>query len=113
MAVVMLAASLAAGARGRAAGARSRAREAYAESGAARWLARHAQAIREFLAALSTLSDCTAQAGYRALGRARPIRRLHASPRRLGVQSAARTPLVAPVIGGLDRPGLPALPAAR
>ena len=109
----MLGASLAAGARGRAAGARSRAREAYAESGAARWLARHAQAIREFLAALSTLSECTTQAGYRALERARPVRRLHASPRRLGVSTATctRTPLATPVGRGPDRPGLLALPA--
>jgi hypothetical protein len=106
LALVMLAASLAAGARGRAAGARTRAREAYTESVAARWLARHAEAVRAFLIALSALDDCTAQAGYRALDRARPTRRLSAAPRRIGVAAAIHTPLAAPVIRGPDRSGL-------
>jgi len=110
-ALVLLAASMAAGARSRAAGARSRAREACAESGAARWLARHAHAVRQFIASLSTLHEYTAQAGYRALGRARPLRRLLAAPRRLGIARVARAPLVAPVRGGPAGPGLMALPA--
>jgi hypothetical protein len=76
LALVVLAASLTAG-------ARSRAREAYSESAAARWLSRNARAVRHFIGSLSRLRRCAGQAGYRALGRACRARRLASAPRLL------------------------------
>ncbi len=73
------------------AGARSRAREAYAESAAAKWLARNARAVRHFLSSLSLLRRCAGQAGYRALERAcRSLRRVSAP--RLMLPSGATVP---------------------
>lgn len=85
LALVVLAASLTAG-------ARSRAREAYAESAAARWLARNARTVRHFLASLSILRLCARHAGYRALGRAGGSHRLVAAPRMLTLCSQWMTP---------------------
>ena len=76
LALVVLAVSLVSGARGRARGA-------CIDSGAIRWLARNARTVRGFLVTLSLLGRCAGRAGYRALGRARPPRRLHLAPRRL------------------------------
>jgi hypothetical protein len=76
LALVVLAGSLAAG-------ARSRARDACLDTGALRWLARNARTVRGFLLSLSMLGRCARRAGYRALGRARPSRRLLLAPRRL------------------------------
>jgi hypothetical protein len=102
--LVVLAASLTSG-------ARIRARGAYTDSTAARWLARNARLVRHFLHSLSILRRCAGQAGYRALGRARPVRRLYASPRTLLVATTARAPLVAPVVGGRERMRSMAVPA--
>jgi hypothetical protein len=76
LALVVLAASLTAG-------ARSRAREACADSSAARWLARNARAVRHFLSSLSLLRRCAGQAGYRALERACSSLRRASAPRLL------------------------------
>jgi hypothetical protein len=73
-ALVVLAASLTAG-------ARSRAREAYADSSAVRWLARNARAVRHFLSSLSLLRRCAGHAGYRALERACSSLRRASAPR--------------------------------
>lgn len=75
LAVVVLAANLA--------GVGLRARDAAAELGAARWLARNAQALLLFLSSLSFLQRCAGHAGYRAIVAAgRPLRRRR-SPRLL------------------------------
>lgn len=76
LALVVLAASLTAG-------ARSRAREAYSESAAVRWLSRNARAVRHFLQSLSLLRRCAGQAGYRALERAGSAPRRLTAPRRM------------------------------
>ena len=96
LALVVLAASLTAG-------ARNRAREAYAESVAARWLAHNARAVRHFLHSLSVLRRCAGQAGYRALERARPERRLETAPRRLSFSPLILAPAPAPATRGSDR----------
>ena len=75
LALVVLAASLTAGARSRA--------EAYADSAAVRWLARNARSVRHFLASLSLLRRCAGQAGYRALDRAAVSRRRATAPQRV------------------------------
>ena len=82
LALVVLAASLAAG-------ARSRARGVYAESAAVRWLARNALSVRHFLSSLSLLRRCAGWAGYRVLRRARSRQRLRSAPRRLAPPTAA------------------------
>src|SRR5262245_12148558 len=75
LALVVLAASLAAGARHRARGAST--------SNAIRWLTQNARAVRHFLQSLSALRRCSPQAGYRALGRADVALRLPMAPREL------------------------------
>lgn len=104
LALVVLAASLTSG-------ARIRARGAYTDSTAARWLARNARLVRHFLNSLSILRRCAGQAGYRALGRAQPIRRLYASPRILVPAVADGIPLAVPVFRRLDRIRSAAVPA--
>lgn len=75
LALIVLAASLASG-------ARHRARLVSSESaGAIQWLARNARSVREFIASLCWLRLCAGRAGYRALARARTPRRLSAAPR--------------------------------
>jgi hypothetical protein len=96
LALVVLAASLTSG-------ARLRARGACSDLSAARWISRNARLVRHFLASLATLRQCAGRAGYRALSRHQPIRRLHASPRILIAMTAARAHLVAPVTRGSDR----------
>ncbi|MGD9891501.1 MAG: hypothetical protein AB7R89_22940 [Dehalococcoidia bacterium] len=104
LALVVLAASLTSG-------ARLRARGAYTDSTAARWLARNARLVRHFLHSLSLLRRCAGKAGYRALGRAQPIRRLYASPRLLLSASFARGLQTAPVTRRVGRIQPAALPA--
>ena len=96
LALVVLGASLAAG-------ARSKAREKYADFAAARWLARNARLVRHFLASLSVLRRCAGQAGYRALDRAQSPRRLQTAPRRLLAPLASFAPAVASAPCGPDR----------
>jgi hypothetical protein len=103
LALVVLAASLTHN-------ARSRARGAYADSSAVQWLARNARLVRHFLASLSVLRRCAGQAGYLALGRARPERRLATAPRRLLRTAASLTPSAASWMRGGERMRL--VPAA-
>jgi len=86
LALVVLAASLAAGARHRARGASG--------SNAVRWLAQNARAVRHFLQSLSALRRCSPRAGYRALSRAGIALRLPAAPR-----DFSATVAVAPAAG--------------
>jgi len=83
--------------------ARGRARGAYAGSSAARWLARNARLVRQLLASLSFLRRCAGQAGYRALGRARPVLRLAAAPRRLRLNASSLPPIAASWLRGGER----------
>jgi hypothetical protein len=96
LALVVLAASLKTG-------ARTKAREAYADSAAARWLARNAQLVRHFLASLAVLRTCAGRAGYRALGRAQSLRRVFTAPRRLTATITARAPLAVRAVRGPGR----------
>jgi hypothetical protein len=104
LALVVLAASFTSG-------ARIRARGAYTDSTAARWLARNARLVRHFLHSLSLLRRCAGKAGYRALSRAQPIRRLYASPRLLVSAAPARALLAAPVVRRVGRIQSAAVPA--
>jgi hypothetical protein len=61
----------------------SRAREAAADTPAARWLARNAQALRLFLQSLSIHGGFAGLAGYRAIRLARRPFRRHRAPRLL------------------------------
>lgn len=107
LALVVLAASLATGARSKASGARMRALGVYGESAAAaRWLVRNARIVRHFIESLSFLRRCAGHAGYRALDRARPQRRLATAPRTLPALMSTCTSLLTPVVRGTDRPRL-------
>lgn len=97
LALVVLAASLTHN-------ARSRARGAYADSSAVQWLARNARLVRHFLASLSILRRCAGQAGYLALGRARPGRRLATAPRRLMDSAASLSSAASSWVRGRERP---------
>jgi hypothetical protein len=83
--------------------ARSRARGAYADSSAVQWLARNARLVRHFLASLSVLRRCAGQAGYLALGRARPGRRLATAPRRLLRGATSLSPSTTSWLHGRER----------
>jgi hypothetical protein len=106
LALVVLAASLTHN-------ARSRARGAYIDSSPAQWLARNARLVRHFIASLSVLRRCAGQAGYLALGRARPGRRLATAPRRLLRNVASLTPPAISWVRGRERPVLSGPALAR
>jgi len=74
-------------------GARNRARALSSEVPAIRWLARNARSVGHFLQSLARLRRCAGQAGYRALERAAPPRRLAKAPRLLLATGMVLLPL--------------------
>jgi hypothetical protein len=76
LALVVLAASFAAG-------ARTRAERLSAECAAVRWLARNSPLVRHFLDSLLFIRSCARHAGYRALRRAHVSRTPRGAPRRV------------------------------